>query len=254
MGILFGFGFKDQKQTHDLLARSRSSAPALHGEYLIWRIRLPGGVAGRRGRCNAPYDDQHPALGLVGAGGACPLPAGGHPGHAMHPNPFFSFQLIRLKRGDMSRTIWAGRVGGREALPAQVASGPETRPAKKTRPYGKLPGHAIWSFGVKGQRQIHDILARGRSNAPALRGECRMWRMGLPGISPEVEYTYDVLDRLTETRRGDLTTTLTYDMAGRKTSMSDPDMGLDVSIRCPRQSDYPGECETSGDQPVLRYT
>jgi len=73
-------------------------------------------------------------------------------------------------------------------------------------------------------------------------------------ISPEVEYTYDVLDRLTETRRGDLTTTLTYDMAGRKTSMSDPDMGLDVSIRCPRQSDYPGECETSGDQPVLRYT
>jgi RHS repeat-associated protein len=46
-----------------------------------------------------------------------------------------------------------------------------------------------------------------------------------PPTGPAVSYTYDVLDRLLTASRGGATTTLTYDNAGRKLAMSDPDMG-----------------------------
>ena len=46
-----------------------------------------------------------------------------------------------------------------------------------------------------------------------------------PSIGPSVTYTYDEFDRLKSATRGGSTTTLTYDGAGRKISMSDPDMG-----------------------------
>ncbi|NUQ85285.1 MAG: hypothetical protein HUU11_11275, partial [Anaerolineales bacterium] len=42
---------------------------------------------------------------------------------------------------------------------------------------------------------------------------------------PDVEYTYDDMDRLTKVTRGGATTTISYDHGGRKTSMSDADMG-----------------------------
>ena len=42
---------------------------------------------------------------------------------------------------------------------------------------------------------------------------------------PDVRYGYDTLDRLVRVQRGGNTTTLGYDAAGRKTAMSDPDMG-----------------------------
>ena len=44
-------------------------------------------------------------------------------------------------------------------------------------------------------------------------------------IGPNVSYTYDVHDRLLTASRGGATTWLYYDDAGRKTSMTDPDMG-----------------------------
>ncbi|MRR29976.1 hypothetical protein EG834_06595, partial [bacterium] len=42
---------------------------------------------------------------------------------------------------------------------------------------------------------------------------------------PDLAYTYDVLDQLTEVQKGSLDTTLTYDHAGQKLTMDDPDMG-----------------------------
>ena len=46
-----------------------------------------------------------------------------------------------------------------------------------------------------------------------------------PGMGPSVSYQYDALDKLTQAARGGATTTLLYDLAGRKTQMTDPDMG-----------------------------
>ncbi|MFT3890486.1 MAG: RHS repeat-associated core domain-containing protein [Anaerolineales bacterium] len=42
---------------------------------------------------------------------------------------------------------------------------------------------------------------------------------------PDVSYTYDVLGRLLSAARGGVTTSITYDSAGRKLNMTDPDMG-----------------------------
>ncbi len=47
----------------------------------------------------------------------------------------------------------------------------------------------------------------------------------VPPTGPGVTYTYDPADRLTAAQYGPYTTTLTYDIAGRKLSMNDPDMG-----------------------------
>ena len=70
---------------------------------------------------------------------------------------------------------------------------------------------------------------------------------------PGVTYQYDVLDHLTTATRGsvgstDITTTLTYDDAGRKTSMSDPDMGswsyaYDTMGNLIEQTDAKGQVE-----------
>jgi YD repeat-containing protein len=43
---------------------------------------------------------------------------------------------------------------------------------------------------------------------------------------PSVSYTYDVADRLVGVTYGTATTMLQYDLAGRKTQMTDPDMGI----------------------------
>jgi len=43
---------------------------------------------------------------------------------------------------------------------------------------------------------------------------------------PDVSYTYDLLNRLKTATRGGVTTTINYDSAGRKLSMTDPDMGF----------------------------
>jgi RHS repeat-associated protein len=46
-----------------------------------------------------------------------------------------------------------------------------------------------------------------------------------PPTGPGVDYTYDLLGRLLTAMHGGATTSLAYDMAGRKIAMSDPDMG-----------------------------
>ncbi len=48
----------------------------------------------------------------------------------------------------------------------------------------------------------------------------------IPPTGPSVSYTYDIFDRLVNASRGGATTILIYDKAGRKTQMSDPDMGV----------------------------
>ena len=47
----------------------------------------------------------------------------------------------------------------------------------------------------------------------------------IPAINPSITYTYDYYDRLTQASRGGATTTLTYDLGGRKKQMIDADMG-----------------------------
>ncbi len=47
----------------------------------------------------------------------------------------------------------------------------------------------------------------------------------IPPTNPSVTYTYDALDRLLTANYGGAVTSLSYDYAGRKLSMNDPDMG-----------------------------
>ena len=46
-----------------------------------------------------------------------------------------------------------------------------------------------------------------------------------PPTGPAVSYTYSPADRLSAVTYGAVTTNLSYDAGGRKTQMSDPDMG-----------------------------
>jgi RHS repeat-associated protein len=72
-----------------------------------------------------------------------------------------------------------------------------------------------------------------------------------PPTGPGLSYSYDELDHLKTAKRGsvgstDITTTLNYDNAGRKTSMSDPDMGnwtygYDAMGNLTSQSDAKGQ-------------
>ena len=55
-----------------------------------------------------------------------------------------------------------------------------------------------------------------------------MWgraKLVTPPTGPAVSFTYDALGNLLTATRGGATTTLTYDKAGRKLTMADPDMG-----------------------------
>ncbi len=47
----------------------------------------------------------------------------------------------------------------------------------------------------------------------------------IPATGPSAVYDYDILDRLVQVTIGSSTTTMSYDNAGRKTSMDDADMG-----------------------------
>ncbi|MFZ5881280.1 MAG: protein-glutamine glutaminase family protein [Chloroflexota bacterium] len=64
---------------------------------------------------------------------------------------------------------------------------------------------------------VSDVWGRTQSVTPKDSGGAQ--------IGPNIQNTYDPLDRLVTTSRGGLVTNLYYDMAGRKTSMIDPDMG-----------------------------
>ncbi len=70
-----------------------------------------------------------------------------------------------------------------------------------------------------------------------------------PPTGPGVSYVYDILDRLTDVYYGSPHTILTYDLAGRKTQMVDPDMGTwqygyDATGNLTSQTDARG-CVTS---------
>ena len=71
------------------------------------------------------------------------------------------------------------------------------------------------------------MLTNARSYATTTRSD--IWGRVVkvtPPTGPSVAYTYDAADKLLTVVRGGLTTTLTYDFGGRKTSMNDPDMGI----------------------------
>ncbi|TLN09749.1 RHS repeat protein, partial [bacterium] len=64
--------------------------------------------------------------------------------------------------------------------------------------------------------------------------------------NPGVSYTYDALDRLKTATYGDALTEITYDLAGRKIDMTDPDMGkwyyqYDAVGNLIRQTDAKGQ-------------
>jgi RHS repeat-associated protein len=68
----------------------------------------------------------------------------------------------------------------------------------------------------------------------------------VPPTGPSVSYTFDAMDRLIKVVRGGATTTLTYDFAGRKLTMNDPDMGAwsyayDAIGNLVRQTDAKGQ-------------
>lgn len=70
-----------------------------------------------------------------------------------------------------------------------------------------------------------------------------------PGTGPSVSYAYNTTDLLTQAVRGGATTTLNYDLGGRKTQMSDPDMGAwsynyDALGRLVRQVDARNQATT----------
>ena len=46
-----------------------------------------------------------------------------------------------------------------------------------------------------------------------------------PAAGPSVDYVYNEADQLPSAARGGATTTITYDKAGRKIALDDPDMG-----------------------------
>lgn len=82
----------------------------------------------------------------------------------------------------------------------------------------QLPGNAGWglntiSSDAKGQ------LTQSHTNAFGLAVKT------VPPTGPSVTFTYDGIGRLTKTEYGNAITTISYNRAGQKTQMVDPDMG-----------------------------
>ena len=80
-----------------------------------------------------------------------------------------------------------------------------------------------------------------------------------PPTGPTVTYQYDAADRLWKTTRGGVDTVLSYDFGGRKTNMSDPDMGswaytYDALGNLKTQTDARGCMTTLGYDNLNRLT
>jgi RHS repeat-associated protein len=65
--------------------------------------------------------------------------------------------------------------------------------------------------------QLQDAFGRVRKVIPSTENSA--------AIAPALKYNYDALDRLSDVYQGSTNTHFVYDEAGRKTSMTDPDMG-----------------------------
>ncbi len=71
-------------------------------------------------------------------------------------------------------------------------------------------------------------------------------RKAIPPSGPAVAYSYDMEDQLLQVQRGGVTTSLSYDLGGRKLQMNDPDMGVwnyayDALGNLTRQADARGQ-------------
>ncbi len=85
--------------------------------------------------------------------------------------------------------------------------------------------------------------ARPPAPAPICSAGCA--RRSRPA-GPAVAYSYDVEDQLLQVQRGGATTSLSYDLGGRKLQMNDPDMGVwnyayDALGNLTRQADARGQ-------------
>jgi YD repeat-containing protein len=81
----------------------------------------------------------------------------------------------------------------------------------------------------------------------------------MPPAGPSVSYTYDDSDRLVSASRGGATTNISYDLAGRKLSMTDPDMGqwsytYDALGKLSTQTDARGCITNLAYDPLNRLT
>ncbi len=93
---------------------------------------------------------------------------------------------------------------------------------------GAITSYSYWDGYINGSPYLHNEVTNPRDNRTTTKTD--IWgRVVLvtppPSTGPAVSYTYDAADRLLTVVRGVATTTLTYDFSGRKTNMSDPDMG-----------------------------
>jgi YD repeat-containing protein len=121
------------------------------------------------------------------------------------------------------------------------------RPTEVTTPDGTETGYAyqntLWDGLVYVQTTVTD--GNGHSTSTLSDAWGRTARV-IPPTGPEVVYTYNESDILTTTVRAGATISLTYDFAGRKTEMHDPDMGAweyayDAIGNLTRQEDARGQ-------------
>ncbi len=80
----------------------------------------------------------------------------------------------------------------------------------------------IYSYGVL-STTIKDALTNPTTSQSDIWGRTAAVT---PPTGPGVSYTYNTLDALLQATRGGSTTSLTYDYAGQKVTMNDPDMGI----------------------------
>ena len=99
------------------------------------------------------------------------------------------------------------------------------RPLTMTAPDG-----TVTSYNYNG---LYSTVTDGKGNKTTTETNILGWTLsvtpkdssGLP-FGPNVDYEYDELGNLTFVSRGGADLTLTYDKAGRKLTMNDPDMGV----------------------------
>ncbi len=120
-------------------------------------------------------------------------------------------------------------------VPIQAAPSTEreydalNRPLKVQTPHDSSPFYVTTSYNYHG-RETSVTDAKGRVtrttvNSQGLTTEAVRNFGGAANETGVVSYGYDALGNLTSTVAGGVTTTLAYDLRGRKTAMTDPDMG-----------------------------
>lgn len=103
------------------------------------------------------------------------------------------------------------------------------RPLSVQTPHDSSPGYVTTSYSYNGTvTSVTDAKGRVTRTTVNSQGQVTEVVRNYGGAAAEtgvVTYDYDALGNLTTTVAGGVTTTLGYDLRGRKTAMTDPDMG-----------------------------